>query len=339
VQLPFLQRTIHQFDLFPVVFGRAEPAEVAAALAPWVTDKTLVVASSDLSHYEPYAEARRLDREFLQWICETNLTALQQPASESRACGRLPILTLLHLARLKGWTPRLLDYRNSGDTAGDRRRVVGYGAVAFTDETVAVRATQTGGAAAGRAALGADERRFLLDLARETVTRVTTGKPPPEVAPESVPFGCRMARGCFVTLTKAGSLRGCIGNILPAGPLSQAVVEDSRSAALRDPRFSPVRAEEVPALEIEISVLSLPEPLAFATPDELLARLRPRQDGVVLRIGDRAATFLPQVWDQLPDKAEFLDHLSLKAGCAPSAWRGEGVAVSIYQVEAFNDAH
>jgi AmmeMemoRadiSam system protein A len=141
-----------------------------------------------------------------------------------------------------------------------------------------------------------------------------------------------------VTLTKSGQLRGCIGNIVPAGPLYERVVENARSAALRDPRFPPVTADEVPTLHIEISVLTEPKPLPFASPDELLARLKPHWDGVVLKIGDRGATLLPQVWEQLPDKTQFLGHLSAKAGCAPDAWRGKDVSVSTYHVESFEES-
>ena len=108
-------------------------------------------------------------------------------------------------------------------------------------------------------------------------------------------------------------------------------------AALRDPPFSPVRPDEVAGIKIEISVLTEPQPLAFTSPDDLLGKLQPHQDGVVLRIGERGATFLPQVWEQIPDKVRFLEHLSEKAGCAPDAWRGRETSVSIYHVECFEE--
>ncbi|MDW7979591.1 MAG: AmmeMemoRadiSam system protein A, partial [Verrucomicrobiales bacterium] len=146
-----------------------------------------------------------------------------------------------------------------------------------------------------------------------------------------------VSRGCFVTLTKHGQLRGCIGNILPAGPLYQAVIENARSAALHDYRFPPVRSDELKDIHIEISVLSEPVPVQFSSPDELLAKLKPGKDGVVLEIGERKATFLPQVWQQLPDKVEFLNHLAMKAGAGPSDWRGKDVKVSVYHVLAFEE--
>ena len=115
------------------------------------------------------------------------------------------------------------------------------------------------------------------------------------------------------------------------------MLENTRAAALRDARFSPVTADELETIEIEISVLAPPQPLAFASPAELLARLEPGRDGVVLELGARRATFLPQVWEKLPDKAKFLDQLALKAGGAPGDWRLPGTAVRIYQVEHFSE--
>ena len=146
-------------------------------------------------------------------------------------------------------------------------------------------------------------------------------------------------RACFVTLTKGGALRGCIGHLTALEPLHQAVASNARSAALRDPRFPPVQPEEVEDIHIEISVLTEPQPLAFSSPDDLLSKLRPNEDGVLLQIGPRTATFLPQVWAQIPDKEQFLQHLSQKAGCEPSAWRGQDVSISIYHVECFEEAH
>jgi AmmeMemoRadiSam system protein B/AmmeMemoRadiSam system protein A len=337
VQVPFLQPTLKQFKILPLIFGLADPAEVAKALAPMLDDRTLVIASSDLSHYHPYEEARALDHQTVKWICNLDIAALQAPDAEGSACGRMPILALLHLAKLKGWTPQLLDYRNSGDTAGDKSRVVGYCAVAFTSGDRKATLDKASTVAKSAAQFNPAERKFLLELARQALTRVTAGRDLPEMKSDAVPEPCRAAKGCFVTLTKSGELRGCVGNILPAGPLYQAVMHDARSAALRDPRFPPVTADEAATLHIEISVLTVPEPLAFASPDELLAKLQPHRDGVVLKIGERGATFLPQVWEPLPDKAQFLSHLAAKAGCAPSAWRGKDVSVSIYHVEAFEE--
>ena len=130
VELPFLQRVLGPFELVPLVFGDVDESLVADKLAPLVDARTLVVASSDLSHYYPYATAQQLDRETVDAIVALDIERLNKTG---QACGKSPVLALLHLARLRGWKTKLLDSRNSGDTAGDRSRVVGYAAIAFFD--------------------------------------------------------------------------------------------------------------------------------------------------------------------------------------------------------------
>ncbi len=322
VQVPFLQKTLTNFTILPVVFGEVDPEQAARVLAGVIDGKTLVVASSDLSHYYTYDEAKKLDARCVKAICDLNIDEMKT----QEACGKLPILTLMHLARQKGWKAQLLDCRNSGDTAGDKRRVVGYSAIAFYEP-----APQN---------FEAKERKFLLDLARRTLSCVATNPDSPGPALNARDLSPKLSetKGCFVTLTEDGALRGCIGHILPQEALCQAVEDNARNAATRDPRFQPVRLDEINKIKIEISVLTEPQPLRFNSPEDLLNQLEPGEDGVVLRIGPRMATFLPQVWEQLPDKVEFLNHLAQKAGCAPDDWRGRNVSVSIYHVEAFEES-
>jgi AmmeMemoRadiSam system protein B/AmmeMemoRadiSam system protein A len=319
VQVPFLQAVQKGAKIVPVVFGDVDPAKAAQALAGWIDNKTLLIASSDLSHYHSYTEARELDQRCVKAIRHLDVTQMQS----QEACGKFPILTLLHLARLKGWRARLLDYRNSGDTAGDKSRVVGYAALAFY--------------APGPENLGQEERRFLLNLARQSIRELLTTGGRPQVNTEGLAKTLTEPRGCFVTLTKHGQLRGCIGHIVPQEALWKAVSDNARSAATRDPRFPPVQREELDSLEIEISVLTEPRPLRFTSSDDLLAQLRPHTDGVVLQVEGRSATYLPQVWSHLPDKVEFLDSLAEKAGCERSAWRKPGASVATYQVESFKE--
>ena len=219
----------------------------------------------------------------------------------------------------------MLDYRNSSDVTGDKDRVAGYTDMAFC--------------APGSENLSASERKYLLDLARKTLRSITAGGSLPLVAEQEVPPKLAKKQACFVTLTEDEALRGCIGHLMAIEPLHQAVAENARNAALRDPRFPPVQAGDLHKIKIEISVLTEPQPLAFSSPDDLLSKLHPNEDGVLLRIGPRTATFLPQVWAQLPDKVKFLEHLSQKAGCKPSAWRGKDVSVSIYHAECFEEEH
>jgi hypothetical protein len=321
VQVPFLQRVLKNFQILPVVIGQADPAQVAKALAERIDDKTIVIASSDLSHYHTYQDAKRLDDRCVKAICDMDIDAM----AAQEACGRTPILALLHLARQKGWKAQLLDYRNSGDVTGEKDRVVGYTAVAFF--------------APAAEKLPATERKFLLDLARRTLASVTAGGSVPEVAEKDLAPKLAEKKACFVTLTKDGVLRGCIGHLMAMEPLHQAVADNARNAALRDPRFLPVKPDELDKIKIEISVLTEAQPLPFSSPEDLLSKLRPNEDGVLLHIGPRTATFLPQVWAQVPDKVKFLEHLSEKAGCEPSAWRGKDVSVSIYHVECFEEEH
>lgn len=329
VQVPFLQRTLKSFKLVPVVFGEVAPLAAAQALLQVIDDRTLIVASSDLSHYDTYANAQKRDRRCIEAICRLDPDAV----GDEDACGHAPIRTLLYVAKQRGWQARLLDYRNSGDTTGDKSRgVVGYAAIAFY-------APAAGPIAAPAAAqFTAADRRFLLGLARRTVREVTATGQLPELPAATLGPQFTAAKGCFVTLTKNRDLRGCIGYILPQGPLYQAVIENARNAALRDPRFPSVTPPEVDQLEIEISVLTAPLPLFFSSTEELLRQLHPGVDGVVLRIGGRSATYLPQVWEQLPDKVDFLNHLAEKAGCEPTAWRQPDVAVLIYHVESFKES-
>jgi len=361
VQVPFLQKTLKNFQLLPVVCGDIDTAKAATALMQILDDRTLIIASSDLSHYDTYANAQKRDHRTVEAICALKA---EQIAPDD-ACGAIPIQTLIYVAKQKGWKTRLLDYRNSGDTSGDKTHgVVGYAAIAFyAPSAAAENAPSTEQARLSSAGFQpasvspeqarmpalppksvsaetytAAERRFLLELARKTVREVVaTGKLPP-VATDSLTPKFTTKKGCFVTLTERGALRGCIGHIVAQEPLVQAVVDNARNAALRDPRFPPVTAGEVAQLEIEISVLTDPLPLFFSSPKDLLQKLQPGKDGVVLQIGGRGATYLPQVWEQIPDKVEFLNSLAEKAGCDASDWRGSGVTVSIYHVESFKES-
>ncbi len=321
VQLPFLQQTLKNFRLAPIIFGRVDPKAVADALDEVIDGKTLLVASSDLSHYHPYETAKRLDDRCIKAICSLDPERVER----QEACGKGPILTLIHLARKNGWRAKLLDYRNSGDTSGDKSGgVVGYAAIAFYEPAVDNGNEFT-----------EEQRKFLLKLARKTVTASVRHEPLPVVDRQDVDSALAQRRACFVTLTIDGRLRGCIGSIFPEEPLYRAVIRKAQAAAMADPRFPPVTPKELKRIEIEISVLTLPEELEFDSPEELLEKLRPGVDGVVLRLGNRQATYLPQVWEKIPEKRSFLSHLAKKAGLGPSEWMNDRVEILVYQVEAF----
>ena len=182
-------------------------------------------------------------------------------------------------------------------------------------------------------ALSSELKKYLLDLARESMVKAVKGMKPPAV--EKVPAALKDSSGCFVTLTINGNLRGCIGYIEPVKPLYQAVIDNARNAALSDPRFSPVKQDELGRIAVEVSVLTKPVPLEYSGPDDLLSKLRPGVHGVILQKGPFQSTFLPQVWEQLPDKVMFLEHLALKGGMQRDGWKTS--LVKTYQAEHFQE--
>ncbi len=185
--------------------------------------------------------------------------------------------------------------------------------------------------------LSPQERALLLKIGRDAITAAVRGKPLPRLDLASFPPRLREKGASFVTLTRHGALRGCIGTLEAYQPLALDVQEHAVAAATQDYRFPPVRPEELPEIEIEVSRLTPAVPLEYASPEDLLRKLRPGVDGVVLSDGLRRATFLPQVWEKLPDAAEFLSQLCLKMGAPPDLWRRKPLEVSVYQVEEFHE--
>jgi len=330
VVLPFLQRYLGGFALVPVVLGDANPAAIAGALAPLIDRQTLLVVSSDLSHYLPYAEAVAKDRRTIDQILAGDVAALA--ATDNNACGKVGILVLLELAKRRNWQPVLLHYANSGDTTGDRDRVVGYAALAFYETEVKKTMQEP-------EQLSPEQGHNLVKLARQTIAE-RLGQPVDPGAAEKL-AGVLAApayqekRGVFVTLQKHGQLRGCIGSLTGYRPIAEGVREQALNAAFNDHRFGPVSADELPDLDIEVSILSEPAPLTYVDGGDLVARLRPGVDGVIIRLGGASATFLPQVWEQLPDPAAFLSHLCQKAGLPAQEWRQGRLQVLTYQVRYF----
>ncbi len=185
--------------------------------------------------------------------------------------------------------------------------------------------------------LTGDEKRTLLRLAREAMEHAVKGQEPPFLELGSLSPSLRAEGASFITLTIRGTLRGCIGTLEPYQPLAQDVREHAVAAALQDPRFPPVTPGELQQIEIEVSRLTIPKNLEYADSADLLVRLRQNVDGVILRDGYRRATFLPQVWEKIPDKAEFLDNLCYKLGVPADTWRKKHLEVLTYQVEEFHE--
>ena len=315
VQLPFLQRVLGKFTLLPLAVGAASPEQVAEVLeAVWGGPETLIVISTDLSHYHPYDEARAIDAGTIGQISrmETGLT-------HEQACGATPLNGMLALARAKGLTIRRLDACNSGDTAGGKDRVVGYSSFAL-DEGSTVSSEEAG--------------RTLVGLARAAIGGRLVLRDPPKVPPAAW-----LARpgATFVTLTQGERLRGCIGSLVPRLSLGADVLSNAQSAAFSDPRFKPMTATEWANTQTEVSVLSAPKPIQFADEDDLLEKIVAGEDGLILEAPGHRGTFLPQVWESLPDKRQFLTQLKLKAGL-PTDFRTGRCRVLRYRVIKWKQA-
>jgi len=333
VILPWLQVYLGRFTLVPVVLGPGDIKELAGAIDPLLNSDTLLVASSDLSHYLPYPDAVIKDHETIDIII--NFESGRLAESSNRACGKVPLMILLDLARRHGWQPLLLHYANSGDTAGSRDRVVGYAAIAFYGET-----TMTDSKISIKQ-FSAQQGRALVRLARRTLNE-KLGRPMDksqvralDTALADPEFETRC--GTFVTLTIKGRLRGCIGSLEPDDAIREGVRENALNAAFHDPRFPPVTNRELDKIDIEVSILTRPRVLAYTDGKDLAVKLRCGTDGVIIRKGYARATFLPQVWDQLPRPEDFLGHLCSKAGLAANAWQAADLEVLTYQVQYFHE--
>ncbi|MCP3982898.1 MAG: AmmeMemoRadiSam system protein B [bacterium] len=300
VQLPFLQVALGSFQLVPLLVGQARDEEVAEVIERlWGGPETLIVVSSDLSHYLPYDQAQQMDAATCQAIEALNPEAL----GEQTACGRVPVRGLLRAADRCGLVPHTLDLRSSGDTAGPRDEVVGYGAWSFAE------------------AEGISEDRALLEVARRAVEHAARDGDEMPLDPEAFAEALRRPGACFVTLRQSDKqLRGCIGNLEADRPLVLSVASNAHRAALHDPRFPPLREAELPGLEIHVSVLSVREPIPARSLTELVQLLRPGIDGLVLEDGSCHATFLPDVWSDLPEPSRFVGALWKKAGLPEDHW-------------------
>jgi AmmeMemoRadiSam system protein A len=187
------------------------------------------------------------------------------------------------------------------------------------------------------AALTEQEKNCLLQIARQALEQAVDQSKPAAHMVQSSSVRLQEPGASFVTLTVNGSLRGCIGALEPYQPLIDDVREHAMAAATQDYRFPPVTPQELAGIRIEVSRLTQPVPLEYSDAEDLLKKIRPQIDGVVIRDGIRRATFLPQVWEKIADPAEFLEHLCLKLGAAPDLWQQKHLDILVYQVEEFRE--
>ena len=317
VHLPFLQRTLGEFALVPFLVGDATPEGVEQILRKlWGGPETLIVISTDLSHFYDYDTARKRDANTTRAIETFNVEGL----NSDLACGVRPLSGLLRAAQRLDLRPTTLDLRNSGDTAGDKNRVVGYGSYAFEYS--------------GTAHIPEKFRGLLVDIAQLSIRHgIKTGNCP-NVEVSAFPHSLRTMRRTFVSVHTNGALRGCVGSLAATNHLVVDVVQNAYRAAHEDKRFKALTEEDLAATDISVSILSTPRPMKFSDEANLVAQIQPDMDGLILQDGQKHAVFLPVVWEQIASPQDFVRHLKNKAGLPLDHW-SDTLQAWLYTTESF----
>jgi AmmeMemoRadiSam system protein B/AmmeMemoRadiSam system protein A len=341
VQLPWLQRTLGDFKLVPIIMGdqnynleRALGRALAKALlaeTPEARAQTLILVSSDLSHYHPYDYANHVDHQTLQAIADWDYLSLsrnfamwERGVPTWEACGGGPIVAAMIAAEGLGAThAQILKYANSGDATGDKTRVVGYGAVAITRESPSEAKKSAEFSLTGR------EKDALMKIARTSVETAVRDRKMSVLDSSGFPR-LEEARGAFVTLKEHGELRGCIGYITPMKSLAETVRDVAAYAALEDSRFKPVTAQELPLLEYEISVMS---PLRRVLD---IKEIKVGKHGLIMKQGDIEGILLPQVpVEEHWNRDTFIQETCLKAGLPRQAWKDDDTDIFMFTALVF----
>jgi len=330
IQIPFLQMVLKRFNLVEIVMG-SQDYKTCQALAEAIVNaakdkKILIVASSDLSHYHDQKTAEKLDNLVIEAVekFDPELLYKRLTTDSCEACGGGPIITAMLVAkRLGADRGKVLIYGTSGDVTGDFSQVVGYLSAVFfkgneeKHEKVGVDLGFTD-----------EEKKILKDIARSTIEAVVRGKKPPEF--KNIPDKLKKPFGVFVTITKHGNLRGCIGHIIADQPLYKICQEMAEAAALHDPRFDPVRESELSEIEIEISVLT-PMERVKDFKDIVIGR-----DGLLVRRGYQSGLLLPQVaTDYGWTVEEFLEQTCIKAGLPEDAYKLKDTEIYKFSAQIF----
>jgi len=332
VQLPFLQKGLKTFKIIPLLCGEMTLADtqlLAHSLLLLSKEmRFLVVVSTDLSHYHPYADANRIDADTISLLKRLDAQGLYAAfiSGKSEACGIFPLLPGIFYVREAGFDRvGILKYANSGDVTGEKEKVVGYlSAVIYKGEGPGRAKGESG-------MLSLSQKKRLLTIARDSIaTYLKTGK---KMQLSEKDTFLMQERGAFVTLHENTELRGCIGNLLGTQPLYLTVRDMAVEAATGDPRFTPLTAAELIKVEIEISVLSPMERIYSAD------RIKLGTHGVLIKKGFSSGVFLPQVATETGwSKEEFLNVLcTQKAGLPASAWKDKDTQMYIFTADIFSE--
>lgn len=298
VQLPLIQTLFNkEIKIIPILIGMESYDKIEEIISTYYdNNKNGFIISSDLSHFLKDNEAKKVDSITAQMIESLNI----QNFSHQQACGLIGILGLIKFAKKRDYSLIRIDMTNSSAVTGDKTSVVGYGCWFLYEG----KKNQF---------LKDHFSKFILDLCkisiRSRLEKIESKINYPQILDEQ--------GACFVTLEKSGSLRGCIGSIIAHRSLMEDLLINAQNAAFSDPRFTPVTKEELNDLQIAVSILSAPQQIIFENEEDLLNKIRENQDGIIIKEGNHQAVYLPSVWEQLPDKKEFLNTLKIKAGLRP----------------------
>ncbi|MFH0877799.1 MAG: AmmeMemoRadiSam system protein B [Candidatus Omnitrophota bacterium] len=330
VELPFLQASLKPgFKIVPILLGQMEYEEclaLAQNLARAIGKRSvLVLVSTDLSHFKSYEEATALDQRTIGFLKSYDTEGLWSAVADTgwNVCGIRPVVTAMRYARLQGASEiQVLKYANSGDTAGDKTRVVGYVSAVIVQKNDPQGETDM---------LTKDDKKKLLEIARRTIEGHVQGRKAPEFQATSPGLG--LQRGVFVTLHKGQELRGCIGLFASNDPLVKSVSEMAIASSTQDYRFSAVEPQELKDLTIEISVLSEPRLI------DDWRKIRLGTDGVIIKRGFSSGVFLPQVATETGwDLDTFLGQLcSQKAGLPTDCYKNPGTKIYTFQADVFSE--
>ncbi len=303
VEVPFLQyRYENGIKIVPILVGRAAACQISEIIAHFYDRPEIgFVISSDLSHFLTSAKAKDLDSLTAQMIESGDISHFRQ----DQACGAIGICGAVEFAQKRKFSLIRAGMTNSGEITGDRDRVVGYGSWFLYEGSCGEY-------------LKRYYSEYILDMVRLSIT--TNFQKKVHVSRDwfgSVPPVLEQDGACFVTLEIDKKLRGCIGSITAHSALAEDLVSNAQNAAFGDPRFRPLTVSEYNRLTISVSILTPQIPLNFETEEEMMAQIRPFKDGLVIADNYLRAVYLPSVWEQIPNKAEFLRSLKLKAGMSP----------------------
>lgn len=339
IQLPFLQVLLPKFSLVPILMGD-QSYESCRQLSDLIATacsgkRVLLIASTDLSHFHSYQEAKRLDQTVLDRVSAFDPEGLAEELKKGNceACGGGPMITVMLAARRMGANKaRILHYANSGDVTGDRHSVVGYMAAALFDNPgKGSKSVDSNVSRAGvDLGLSAEERQTLRKIALEAIRNRSKKRTQPASVSAEISPRLTEHRGAFVSLHKRGELRGCIGTIEGRKPLYETVREMAVQAAFHDPRFKQLKPEEIDEIELEISVLT---PLKrIYDPNEIEIG----KHGLLIRKGLSSGLLLPQVaidygWDRIT----FLEWTCRKANLPPDAWKSAETEIYVFSADIF----